>query len=105
MKLTVKDKYFIRNNKLFLFSCVLFSISSVLSIISMFLIKSINIYSLIYIISLIFLCPSIILDFENTNIYYEREGIQKIPYYIICLYILVLSLFIITGFKFCTQEY
>lgn len=100
MKLTVKDKYFIRNNKLFLFSCVLFSISSVLSIISMFLIKSINIYSLIYIISLIFLCHSIILDFENTNIYYEREGIQKIPYYIICLYILVLSLFIITGFKF-----
>ena len=98
MKLTVKDKYFIRNNKLFLFSCVLFSISSILSIISMFLIKSINIYSLIYIISLIFLCPSIILDFkENTNIYYEREGIQKIPYYIICLYILVLSLFIITS--------
>lgn len=100
MKLTVKDKYFIRNNKLFLFSCVLFAISSVLSIISMFLIKSINIYSLIYIFSLTFLCLPIILEFENTNIYYEREGFQKIPYYIICFYILVLSLFIITSIKF-----
>lgn len=99
MKLTVRDKYFLNNNKLFLLSFTLFVISSVLAIISMFITKSINIYSLIYILSLIFLCPAIILEFENMNIYYERDGFQKIPYYIISLCMLILSLFIIASIE------
>lgn len=100
MKLTVKDKYFLNNNKLFLLSFILFVVSSVLAIISMFIMKSINIESSIYICSLLFFCPLIVLVFENTNIYYEREGFQKIPYYIISLCMLILSLFIITSIKF-----
>lgn len=101
MKLTVRDKYFLNNNKLFLLSLTLLVVSSVLAIISMFIIKSINIEFFIYILSLGLLYPLIVsFVFENTNVYCEREGIQKILYYIINLCMLILSLFIITSIKF-----
>lgn len=100
MKLTVKDKYFLKNNKLFLFSSILFFVSLLLAIISMFLIRSINIEPLIYILSFLFFYPLIVLVFEETNEYCERDAFQKIPYYILCLCMLILSFFIMTSIKF-----
>lgn len=101
MKLTVRDKYFLNNNKLFLISFTLLVVSSISAIISMFIIKSINIDFLIYTLFLPLLYPLIVsFVFENTNVYCERVGSQKTLYYIINLCVLILSLFIITSIKF-----
>ena len=99
MKLTVQDKYYLNNNKLFLFSFCLFFVSLLLAIISMILMSSVNIESLIYIFSLAFLFPLMALA-QDTHEYYERDCSQKIPYYIFCLSLLSLSFLIITTVKF-----
>lgn len=100
MKLTVKDKYFLKNNKLFLFSLILFIISSLLAVISMFLMRTINIESLIYMLSSALFYRLIVLAVENTNEYCERDAFQKISYYIVCLYMLIFSLFIMASIEF-----
>ena len=100
MKLTVQDKYFLKNNKLFLFSLILLIASSLLAIISMFLMRSINIESLIYMLFLTLLYRLTVFVVENTNKYCERDAFQKISYYFVCFCMLIFSLFIMTSIKF-----